>query len=175
MTARLAALPDPSASARPKPTQTKPATARPEKPKPATTRQQRTDAAQTPVTPSAAGGAGGQASATALAGGAGRIGTGEAEGNAEVSNYPGLVSRALRRALYYPPSAKRRRLTGETLVSFVVAKGGAASSIRVARSSGVPELDEAALETVRRAAPFPAIPAAARRDTWTFTIPIAFR
>ena len=123
----------------------------------------------------AQGGAGGQSNVTALAGGAGRIGTGDAEGNSDVTNYPGQISRALRRALYYPPSAKRRRLTGETLVSFVVAKGGSASSIRVARSSGVPELDEAALETVRRAAPFPAIPPAARRDSWTFTIPIAFR
>lgn len=121
------------------------------------------------------GGAGGQSNVTAHAGGAGRIGTGDAEGNSDVTNYPGQISRALRRALYYPPSAKRRRLTGETLVSFVVAKGGSASSIRVARSSGVPELDEAALETVRRAAPFPAIPPAARRDSWTFTIPIAFR
>lgn len=123
----------------------------------------------------AQGGAGGQSNVTALAGGAGRIGTGDAEGNSDVTNYPGQISRALRRALYYPPSAKRRRLTGETLVSFVVAKGGSTSSIRVARSSGVPELDEAALETVRRAAPFPAIPPAARRDSWTFTIPIAFR
>ncbi|MFN4009756.1 MAG: energy transducer TonB [Pannonibacter sp.] len=123
----------------------------------------------------AQGGAGGQSNVTALAGGAGRIGTGDAEGNSDVTNYPGQISRALRRALYYPPSAKRRRLTGETLVSFVVTTGGSASSIRVARSSGVPELDEAALETVRRAAPFPAIPPAARRDSWTFTIPIAFR
>lgn len=123
----------------------------------------------------AQGGAGGQSNVTALAGGAGRIGTGDAEGNSDVTNYPGQISRALRRALYYPPSAKRRRLTGETLVSFVVAKGGNASSIRVARSSGVPELDEAALETVRRAAPFPAIPSGARRDSWTFSIPIAFR
>ncbi|WP_439527401.1 TonB family protein [Pannonibacter sp.] len=160
--------------AQPKPAKPEPKKADAPKPKKATKAPAASAKAKAPAPP-AQGGAGGQSNVTALAGGAGRIGTGDAEGNSDVTNYPGLISRALRRALYYPPSAKRRRLTGETLVSFVVAKGGSASSIRVARSSGVPELDEAALETVRRAAPFPAIPSAARRDSWTFTIPIAFR
>jgi protein TonB len=164
------AKPEPKKADTPKPKKpTKPAAAK--APAAAAQSNAKTSAPAAP----AQGGAGGQSNVTALAGGAGRIGTGDAEGNSDVTNYPGQISRALRRALYYPPSAKRRRLTGETLVSFVVAKGGSASSIRVARSSGVPELDEAALETVRRAAPFPAIPAAARRDSWTFTIPIAFR
>ncbi|MCY1707437.1 TonB family protein [Pannonibacter sp. SL95] len=177
-------LPEPVKPEPAKPEPKKADTPKPRKPSKPAAAKARTAAAQTsaktnaktsaPAAP-AQGGAGGQSNVTALAGGAGRIGTGDAEGNSDVTNYPGQISRALRRALYYPPSAKRRRLTGETLVSFVVAKGGNASSIRVARSSGVPELDEAALETVRRAAPFPAIPPAARRDSWTFTIPIAFR
>ena len=95
-------------------------------------------------------------------------------GNAAVSNYPGLVAGKLRRSLRYPSQAKRQRLRGEVHVSFVVSKQGSAGSVRIARSSGNAILDSAALETVRRAAPFPAIPDAAGKSSWPFTVPLAF-
>lgn len=95
-------------------------------------------------------------------------------GNAAVSNYPGLVAGKLRRSLRYPAQAKRQRLRGEVHVSFVVSKQGSAGSVRIARSSGNDILDSAALETVRRAAPFPAIPDAAGKSSWPFTVPLAF-
>jgi protein TonB len=41
-------------------------------------------------------------------------------------------------------------------------------------SSGSPVLDKAAVETVRRAAPFPVIPEGAGRSSWPFTVPLAF-
>lgn len=97
-----------------------------------------------------------------------------APGNAAVSNYPGLVASKLRRSLRYPPQAKSRRLRGEVHVSFVVSRQGAARSVRIARSSGNEILDNAALETVRRASPFPAIPDAAGKSAWPFTVPLAF-
>lgn len=97
-----------------------------------------------------------------------------APGNAAVSNYPGLVASKLRRSLRYPAQARRRHLRGEVHVSFIVSRKGAARSIRIARSSGSEILDSAALETVRRAAPFPAIPDAAGKSSWPFTVPLAF-
>ncbi|MEP0456203.1 MAG: energy transducer TonB, partial [Roseibium sp.] len=60
-------------------------------------------------------------------------------------------------------------------VSFSVDSSGRASRIRVSRSSGSSILDKAAIETVRRASPFPKIPPEAQRKRWAFTVPLAFR
>ncbi|MBX9450583.1 MAG: TonB family protein [Mesorhizobium sp.] len=92
-----------------------------------------------------------------------------AEGNAAVSNYPGQVRRKLGRAVRY-----RGRERGEVLVSFTVSRSGSVSGVRIARSSGSPNLDKAALDTVRRAAPFPPIPDAAGRASWPFDLPLSF-
>ncbi len=93
-----------------------------------------------------------------------------AQGNAAVSNYPGQVARKLNRAV----RPQRGRERGEVIVSFTVSKSGGVSSIRVARGSGSQALDRAALDTVNRAAPFPPIPDAAGRSSWSFNLPIAF-
>ncbi len=103
-----------------------------------------------------------------------RGGKSSAAGNAAVSNYPGKVASKLRRALRYPAAAKRQRLRGQVRVGFVVAANGSVASIRVVSSSGSPLLDDAALEAVRRAAPFPDIPPGAGRTSWPFTVPLAF-
>ncbi|MBU2190358.1 MAG: TonB family protein [Alphaproteobacteria bacterium] len=101
-------------------------------------------------------------------------GKSSAAGNAALSNYPGKVANKLRRALRYPAAAKRQRLRGQVRVSFVVSAGGGVSGIRVVASSGSSILDSAAIEAVRRAAPFPAIPVGAGRSSWPFTVPLAF-
>ncbi len=95
-------------------------------------------------------------------------------GNAAVSNYPGQVVTRLRRSLRYPPEARRQRLNGEVHVEFTVSSSGGVSGVRVARSSGHPALDQAAIATVQRAAPFPPIPEGAGRSQWPFTVPLAF-
>ncbi|MBI5488895.1 MAG: TonB family protein [Deltaproteobacteria bacterium] len=55
----------------------------------------------------------------------------------------------------YPPLARRRGVSGTVEVSFAVAEDGTVAEARVASSSGAALLDEAALEAVRGAAPFP--------------------
>jgi protein TonB len=97
-----------------------------------------------------------------------------AAGNAAVSNYPGKIVAKLRRALRYPSEARGRRLNGVAQVRFVIGSSGDVGSVGLAASSGSPVLDEAALATVHRAAPFPPIPEGAGRSSWTFTIPLAF-
>jgi periplasmic protein TonB len=96
-------------------------------------------------------------------------------GNAAVSNYPGKVRRKLNRALRYPAEARRQSLRGVAHVRFTVTSGGDLAGVSLAKSAGSPILDEAALETVRRAAPFPAIPTGAGRDRWVFTVPLEFK
>lgn len=104
----------------------------------------------------------------------GRNGGPSKAGNAAVSNYPGKVASRLRRSLRYPAAARRDRIRGEVHVSFTVTSSGSVGSVRIARSSGSPILDEAAIDTVRRAAPFPPIPEGAGRSSWPFTVPLAF-
>ncbi len=98
----------------------------------------------------------------------------QAAGNAAVSNYPGKVRARLTRALRYPSEARRGGIKGDAQVRFTVRADGQVASISLARSTGSPILDEAALEAVRRAAPFPKIPDGAGRDSWAFTIPLGF-
>ncbi|WP_052161471.1 TonB family protein [Hoeflea sp. BAL378] len=97
-----------------------------------------------------------------------------AAGNAAVSNYPGKIASKLRRSLRYPREARRQGIRGDVVVSFVVTGNGGVSSIRIARSSGSPVLDGAAADAVRRAAPFPPIPADAGRSSWPFSVPLGF-
>ncbi|MCX2721418.1 energy transducer TonB [Roseibium salinum] len=117
----------------------------------------------------------GRARRTAQEGGSTDTGRSRQAGNAAVSNYPGKVASKLRRSVRYPASAKRRNITGVVEVAFVVNSSGSVGSIRVVQSSGHAELDKAALDTVRRAAPFPQIPAGAGRTSWPFSVPLSFK
>lgn len=95
-------------------------------------------------------------------------------GNAVSSNYKGKVQAKLNRVRRSSPRVNGESLRGAVTVRFVVAASGAVSSISVVRSSGSPTLDETALDTVRRAAPFPKIPESEGVASWPFVIPIVF-
>lgn len=119
-------------------------------------------------------GNGGKAEADSAAkksgGGAGKKNDG---GSAAASKYPGLVQAKVTRAAKYP--SKARGNAGEALVSFTVGASGTVTKVALARSSGNDALDSAALAAVDRAAPFPPIPEAAGRSTWSFTVPVYFK
>lgn len=66
-----------------------------------------------------------------------------------------LVRRHLERFKFYPLSARRRGIGGDVEVGFRLTAGGKAEQVRVLASSGYDILDEAALQTVNRAQPFP--------------------
>lgn len=90
-------------------------------------------------------------------------------GSADVARYPGQVVGKLRAALRRAGGQR-----GEVVVRFTVLSSGQVNSLGVARSSGSAAVDDAGLAIVRRAAPFPPIPAAAGRQEWTFDVPLAF-
>jgi protein TonB len=71
-----------------------------------------------------------------------------------------------------PPGNGHR---GVAQVSFGVSPSGGLSFARLARSSGSPALDRAALGAVHRAAPFGAPPAGASAAQLRFSIPFYFR
>ncbi|HYE77396.1 MAG TPA: energy transducer TonB [bacterium] len=58
----------------------------------------------------------------------------------------------------YPPPAKRLRRTGRAQVAFTVGADGSLSDLTLRTSSGTEALDDAALQAVRDAAPFPPLP-----------------
>lgn len=65
------------------------------------------------------------------------------------------VRQHLERFKYYPASARRRGIEGVVEVSFDLDGEGRASTLQVTEGSGYSVLDQAALQTVRRAEPFP--------------------
>lgn len=124
--------------------------------------------------PAQPAGSGGNSEANSVASVAsGSKGAGDATGNAAISKYPGLIQQRLRRALRFPKGAGGAQ--GEVQVQFVISASGGASNISIVRSSGHPIFDEAAVATVQRAAPFPPIPAAAGKSSWTMVVPLAFQ
>ncbi|MFH1029103.1 MAG: energy transducer TonB, partial [Pseudomonadota bacterium] len=63
--------------------------------------------------------------------------------------------------LTYPRIARRMGWSGRVVLAFVVAEDGSVRSIQVRESSGYSVLDNSAMETVKRVAPFPRPPVAA--------------
>lgn len=73
----------------------------------------------------------------------------------------------------YPAAARARREQGVAYVTFRMNRSGAVLSAVVVRSSGSPLLDQAALETLRRAQPLPGIPDG-KPDTLELSVPVEF-
>lgn len=106
-----------------------------------------------------AGSSSGSKSAKAATGSSGRNQKQKAKGNAKASNYPGQVMRKIARV-----SKPRVGAKGSAIVAFTIAPSGGLSAVSIARSSGSSQLDRAALNVIRKAAPFPPPPAGARRS-----------
>lgn len=159
---KLVRTPTPKAEVEPK---------KPEQPAPAAPAQSTTSqssAASSPATstpqPSAGGGnATGQPSANVSA--------------VAKASYARLLLTRLQRAIVYPRRAQRRDIEGVVRVEVVLAASGALKNVRLVRTSGSDVLDEAAIELVRRVAPFPAVPRdlSPRGQDFAFVAPIQYR
>lgn len=75
---------------------------------------------------------------------------------------------------HYPRLARRLGHEGRVVVAFTIEADGRLAGVRVVESSGSELLDEAALEAVREAAPFPPFPSGISRKQWSFTLPLSF-
>jgi protein TonB len=90
-------------------------------------------------------------------------------GSAAVANYPGKVQSRIRRSVRIPTEYKRMTGNLRVLVKLTINASGDVASLSLARSSGIPDLDQAVLDGVRRAAPFPSLPPEWGKPSWTFT------
>ncbi|RIA46202.1 outer membrane transport energization protein TonB [Hephaestia caeni] len=79
----------------------------------------------------------------------------------------------LERYRRFPARARAARQQGTVYVRFQMNRSGAVLSAAVVRSSGFATLDQAALDTLNRAQPLPAIPND-KPDTVELTIPVEF-
>jgi TonB family protein len=68
------------------------------------------------------------------------------------------IRKRIEHAKRYPLLAQRRRITGQTKVSFKINEDGTIKSLRILKKSGVSLLDQESMETIRRATPFPYYP-----------------
>lgn len=75
--------------------------------------------------------------------------------SADDSKQESLVRHHLEQFKFYPMSARRRGIVGEVEVAFELNARGQANMLKILTASGYRVLDEAALEAVRRAVPFP--------------------
>ena len=75
---------------------------------------------------------------------------------------------------YYPRTARRRGFEGEPVVAFTLGNTGDLLEISIKNPSQHKLLDEAALDAVRSASPYPPIPELLRVKTLRFKLPISF-
>ena len=74
------------------------------------------------------------------------------------TGYFALIRGRLGKNNYYPPAAKLSGLQGKVKLIFALAADGRLIGIKIVKPSGFPILDEAARNTVKKAAPFGMLP-----------------
>lgn len=98
-----------------------------------------------------------------------RIGVGRGDGpGGGGTGWHQLLRERIERAKQYPALARRWGMEGTVEVEFRIARDGTVEALRVVKSSEFPLLDEASIETIKRAAPLPVVPG-------TIRVPISYR
>jgi protein TonB len=103
--------------------------------------------------------------ATKISGGAVIVGQGDP--------YFSQVRSRIQSQIHYTPAMTRRRLQGQVQIALTLLADGSIASLNIQKSSGSPELDQQALNSVRAATPFPSFSSAA--PARKLELPIDFR
>ena len=85
-----------------------------------------------------------------------------------------VILRRVEELKRYPPSARADRAEGKVVVKAVIDENGSISEVGVFQSSGYPTLDEAAIQTMRQAAPLH-LPHPLGQSRMTIKIPMNYR
>jgi len=93
---------------------------------------------------------------------------GRGGGGGRGGDWRGLLLQKIESAKRYPARARRLGIEGIAEVQFRIAGDGTVEGVTVVKSSGFPVLDQASVETIKRAAPFPPI-------RGTIRVPISYR
>jgi TonB family protein len=85
------------------------------------------------------------------------------------------LSQHIARFRYYPASASILDIQGTAMVSFTLTRDGSLLDLKIMKSAGDEDLDQAALETLKKAQPLPKIPESMTDDKLKFTLPMIYR
>lgn len=75
----------------------------------------------------------------------------------------------------YPRRALRNEYEGTVRLLVVIDRSGKVIEVQIEESSSHKLLDDAALKAVKKASPYPAVPASISEETFAFSVPVAFR
>lgn len=78
--------------------------------------------------------------------------------NEMILRYHDVVKQKIEHARRYPYFAKQKFIEGTVHLKFCIHSDGTPTNVEIIKSSGYVILDREAVETIRRASPFPAIP-----------------
>ncbi len=98
----------------------------------------------------------------------------EGEKRAVHQQFTHEVRSRIAKTQYFPKRARERGWEGNPVLKFTLDKKGNLLNYVLAKSSSYPILDEAAIETLKEAAPFPEIPEILQLDTIKFKLPISY-
>lgn len=115
-----------------------------------------------------AGEAIGNSGPVAAPAGGGRLPLGKEEvppASVDLGPYMRTVWQRIERQKRYPSLARARQVEGDVTLRFLLSPQGSINALKVLHSSGAEDLDQAALQAVRTAAPFPP-PPGATDDFW---------
>ena len=91
-----------------------------------------------------------------------------------IRGYFGQISAWIDANKDYPTEVKKKKQQGTVVVRFTIGRDGQLLASTIKQSSGHVLLDQAALETLARAAPFPPIPEFVGRETLSIAVPIDY-
>ena len=81
----------------------------------------------------------------------------------------------MRKFQRYPEEAKQKKEEGTVLLDVTLARDGTVLGVSVAKTSGFPVLDEAAVKMARESSPVPPFPPNFPQNEGTTTIPANYR
>lgn len=102
--------------------------------------------------------------------GAGSMGTDGGPGD----DYLERVQRWIKRFQYYPEEADKQGQRGVVLLDIDIARDGTVLDVRIARGSGYPLLDAAAVQAVRNSSPVPPFPSQYQRERGTIEVSASY-
>lgn len=85
------------------------------------------------------------------------------------------VMRRIAQFPYVPKNTGVIREEGTVLTRVTISRQGQLLNVVMEKSSGLPSLDAGVMDTIRRASPYPALPAEINGDSHTFLLPVSFR
>jgi len=90
------------------------------------------------------------------------------------NQYFGQLMTWMNKHKHYPAELKKKKQEGVVEIQFTLGRDGELLEVAIARSCGNPALDQAALQMMTNAAPFPPIPGFINQESLTLVIPVEY-